>query len=147
MHLYFHVQFPPLVSEFNENWTYLTDSWQKNFSTIKFHENSSSESRVVPRGRTDVTMLIIVFTILRKRLVRMQQKIFYLAQNAINSEFIFSLFSVSFEKYVIIVRPSRYKTFAVSRSVLSFCSPVFLELWIQCPRAALLLPDTAEFTS
>jgi hypothetical protein len=46
------------------------------------------------------------------------------AQNTINSEFIFSLFSVSFEKYVIIVRPSRHKTFAVSRSVLSFCSRV-----------------------
>jgi hypothetical protein len=33
---------------------------------------------------------------------------FYRAQNTYNSEFIFSLFSVSFEKYVIIVRPSRY---------------------------------------
>jgi len=49
---------------------------------------------------------------------------FYLAQNTINSEFIFSLFSVSFEKCLIIVSPSRYKTFAVSRSVLSFCSRV-----------------------
>jgi hypothetical protein len=30
-------------------------------STIKFHENPPSESRVVPRGTTDMTILIVAF--------------------------------------------------------------------------------------
>jgi len=31
------------------------------YSNIKFNENPSSGSRVVPRGRTDMTMLIVAF--------------------------------------------------------------------------------------
>jgi hypothetical protein len=31
------------------------------YSNIKFHENPSSGSRVVPRGRTDMTKLIVAF--------------------------------------------------------------------------------------
>jgi hypothetical protein len=37
-------------------------------SNIKFHENPSSGSRVVPYGRTDMTKLIVAFAILRKSL-------------------------------------------------------------------------------
>ena len=40
-----------LLSDFNETWILLTFS--KKHSNIKFHENPSSGSRVVPCGRTD----------------------------------------------------------------------------------------------
>jgi len=33
----------------------------EDYSNIKFHENPSSGSRVVPRGRTDVTKIILDF--------------------------------------------------------------------------------------
>ena len=41
----------------------LEDSRQifEKYSNIKFHENPSSEDRVAPYGRTDVTQLIVVF--------------------------------------------------------------------------------------
>ena len=44
-----HVKFPLLLSDLNENWI-LSTSFRK-ASNSKFHENSSSESRVVPCGR------------------------------------------------------------------------------------------------
>jgi len=39
-------------------------SWQifEKYSSIKFHENPSSGSRVVPCGRTDMTKLIVAFS-------------------------------------------------------------------------------------
>jgi hypothetical protein len=38
-------------SDFNEAWIFSTDFWKP--SNIKFHENPSSGSRVVPCGQTD----------------------------------------------------------------------------------------------
>jgi hypothetical protein len=37
-------------------------------SNIKFHQNPSSGSRVVPSGQTDMTKLIVAFAVLRARL-------------------------------------------------------------------------------
>ena len=74
--------------------------------------------------QTDVTKLIVAFHNFANAPNKNVTQDFYRAQNTFNSEFIFSLCSVCFDKYVTIVRPSRYKTFAVSRPVLSFCSRV-----------------------
>jgi len=56
-----HVKCPLFFSDFNEKLN-LLESFQK-FSNIKFHENPSSESRVVPcrqtDGRTGMMMLIV----------------------------------------------------------------------------------------
>jgi len=46
-----HVKCPLFLYDFIETIIFLTDC-RKN-SSIKFHENPSSRSRVVPRGRTD----------------------------------------------------------------------------------------------
>jgi len=46
-----HVKCPLFLYDFNETIIFLTDC-RKN-SSIKFNENPSSRSRVVPRGRTD----------------------------------------------------------------------------------------------
>jgi len=58
-----HIKFPLLWSDFNETWIFL-EIFEKS-TNIKFHENSSSDSRVVPCGRTDrrkdVTKLIVAF--------------------------------------------------------------------------------------
>jgi len=54
------VKYPLLAQDFNETWFY-RQSFEK-YSNIKFHENLSSESRVVLCGRTDMTKLIIVFS-------------------------------------------------------------------------------------
>jgi len=45
------------LSDFNGNFNFL-DSFSK---ILKFYENSSSASRVVPCGRTDMTKLIVAF--------------------------------------------------------------------------------------
>jgi len=37
------------------------DRISKKYSNIKFHENSSSESRVVPCGRTEMTKLTVAY--------------------------------------------------------------------------------------
>jgi len=37
------------------------DSFSKNSSNFKFHENPFSRNPVVPSGRTDMTMLIVAF--------------------------------------------------------------------------------------
>jgi len=42
------------------------------YTNIKYHENPSSGSRVVPCGRTDVTKLTVAFAILRTRLKEMR---------------------------------------------------------------------------
>jgi hypothetical protein len=43
------------------------------YSNIKFHENPSSGSRVASWGQTEMTKLIVVFAILRKRLKKILQ--------------------------------------------------------------------------
>jgi hypothetical protein len=50
---------PLLLSDFNETWVFSRHS--KKSSNIKFNENPSSGSRVVPCGRTDITKLIVAF--------------------------------------------------------------------------------------
>jgi len=53
-----HVKYPLLLlSGFNEPWIFLTNF--RKLSSIKFHESPSDGSRVVLRGRTDVTKLIV----------------------------------------------------------------------------------------
>jgi hypothetical protein len=47
-----HVQCRLFLSDFNETWIFLTVFLEK-YSNMKFHENSSSGSRVVPCGQTD----------------------------------------------------------------------------------------------
>ena len=54
------VKFPSFLSDFNKNWIFSQRIFDK-FSHIEFHENPSSESRVVPYGRTDKTMLTVAF--------------------------------------------------------------------------------------
>ena len=46
-----HIMYPLFLSDFDEAWIFPTD-FQK-YSNIKFHENPSNGSRVVPCGRTD----------------------------------------------------------------------------------------------
>jgi hypothetical protein len=59
MYIGLHVNYPLFSSDFNE----LGFSRQifKKYSNIKFHENPSSGSRVVPCGQTDRTKLIVAF--------------------------------------------------------------------------------------
>jgi hypothetical protein len=52
MYIGHYVKFPLFLSDFNETWIFL-NSFSKKYSNIKFHENPSSESRVVPCGRRD----------------------------------------------------------------------------------------------
>ena len=59
MCLGFHVKHTLLLSDFNESRIFSTD-FLKN-SNIKFHENLSSGSRVVPCRQTDMTKLIVTF--------------------------------------------------------------------------------------
>jgi len=51
MYFGLHVKYPVLLSDFTEIWIFWTDF--RKSSNIKFHENPSSWSRVVPCGRTD----------------------------------------------------------------------------------------------
>jgi len=46
-----HVKYPLLLSNFNEI-GFFRQTLEK-YSNVKFHENPSSGSRVVPRGQTD----------------------------------------------------------------------------------------------
>ena len=58
-----HAKCPLFLSCFNETWISSADFWKK--LNIKFNQNSSSGSRVVPCGqtkrRTDMTKLILAF--------------------------------------------------------------------------------------
>jgi hypothetical protein len=61
-----HVKCPLLLLNFNETLIFAVNFWRKkNYSNIKFHENSFSGSRVIACGRTDtqtgLTKLIIAF--------------------------------------------------------------------------------------
>ena len=46
-----HVKYPLFLSDFDETWIFSTNF--EKYSNIKFHENPSGGSRVVPCGRTD----------------------------------------------------------------------------------------------
>jgi len=54
-----HAKYTLFLSDFNETYIFSTDFRKK--SNIKFHENPSSGSRVVPCGRMDMTKLIVAF--------------------------------------------------------------------------------------
>jgi len=47
-----HVRYPLFLTDFNESWIFMADIRKKN-PNMKFHQNSSSGSRVVPRERAD----------------------------------------------------------------------------------------------
>ena len=53
-----NVKYRLLLSDFNEAWNSCTDCRHSN---IKFYENSSRGSWVVPCGQTDMTKLIVAF--------------------------------------------------------------------------------------
>jgi hypothetical protein len=58
-----HVKNPLFLSDFHENWIFLSD-FRKKYSNNKFRENPSSWRRVCfmrTDGRTDITKLIVAF--------------------------------------------------------------------------------------
>ena len=59
MYIGLHVKYPLFLSDFNE--TRITSIHFENSSHIKFNENPSSGSRVIPCGRTDMTKPIVAF--------------------------------------------------------------------------------------
>jgi hypothetical protein len=59
MYTSLHVKYPLFLSGFNKTW--FSRQVFEQASNIKFHENRLSESWVVPRGRTDMRMLIVAF--------------------------------------------------------------------------------------
>ena len=64
MYIRIHVKYLLFLSEFNKNLIFF-DRFSKNSPNIKFHENPSSGSRVVPCGQTDgltdMAKLIVAF--------------------------------------------------------------------------------------
>jgi len=64
MHIGLYVKYPLFVSDFNETWIFFRQIYEK-YPNIKFHENPSSWSRVVPCRRADwqmdMTKLIVAF--------------------------------------------------------------------------------------
>jgi len=58
MYIDLHVKYSLFLSDFNETWIF---SIFKKYSNIKFHENPSSGSQVVPCGPADVMKLIVAF--------------------------------------------------------------------------------------
>jgi len=54
-----NVKFPLFLSDFNEAWIFWADF--RKIPNTKCHENLSSESRVISRGRTDMTRLRVAF--------------------------------------------------------------------------------------
>jgi len=52
MYIGLHVKYLLLLSDFNETWIFSTD-FRKKTTNIKFNENPSCGSRVIPCGRTD----------------------------------------------------------------------------------------------
>ena len=59
MYTVLHVQCRLLLSGFNETWIF--GQFFEKQTNIKFHQNPSSGSRVVPCGRTDMTKPIVAF--------------------------------------------------------------------------------------
>jgi len=64
MYIGLHVNYPLFMSDFNDIGIFSGQIFEKS-SNIKFYENPSSGSRVVPCGRTDrqiyITKLIVAF--------------------------------------------------------------------------------------
>ena len=56
-----HIKYPSLVSDFNETCIFFGQIFER-YPNIKFHENPSSGSRVVPCGRTDIHEAIRPFS-------------------------------------------------------------------------------------
>jgi len=59
MYIGLHAKYSLFLSDFNETRIFSIDF--ENSSHIKFNENPSSGSRVVPCGRTDITKLMVAF--------------------------------------------------------------------------------------
>jgi hypothetical protein len=53
MYICIHVKYPLFLSDFNKAWIFSTDFREKKISNIKFHQNPSSESRVIPSGQRE----------------------------------------------------------------------------------------------
>ena len=51
-----HVKYPLFLSDFNEIW--ISRQIFEKVSDIKFHQNPSIGSRVVPRGQTDMKLIV-----------------------------------------------------------------------------------------
>ena len=60
MYIGLHVKWPLIWFDFNLNNGFSSHVFETS-SNLKFHENSSSGSRVFPCGRTDMTKLIAAF--------------------------------------------------------------------------------------
>ena len=60
MYIGLHVKYPLFFSDLNETWTFFTD-FRKKYWNVKFHENPSSGSRVVPCEQTNTTKLTVAF--------------------------------------------------------------------------------------
>jgi hypothetical protein len=58
MYIGLQVKYPLFSPDFHETWIFWTDFRTTN---IKFRENPTGESRVIPCGRTDMTKLIVAF--------------------------------------------------------------------------------------
>jgi hypothetical protein len=76
-HKFLHVKYPLFMSDYNQNWIFSTEC--RKFSNIKCYENPSSGCWVVSMRtkrhtdgqvarQTDMTKLVVVFAIFRKRL-------------------------------------------------------------------------------
>jgi hypothetical protein len=60
MYIGLHIKYLLSLSDSNETLIFLIDI-RMSLKYIQFHENLSSGSQVVPRGRTDMTKLIVAF--------------------------------------------------------------------------------------
>ena len=81
MYIRLHVRYPLFSSDFNGIYKFST----KKSSNIKFHQNPSSGSRVVPRGLTDTTKLISLFANFRTRLKNVFTCSVYTKQTPLNA--------------------------------------------------------------
>ena len=61
-----HVKYPLFFSDFNETWTFSTVI--RKILTFQISQKSFQWNRIVPRGRTDMTKLIVALNNLAKRL-------------------------------------------------------------------------------
>jgi hypothetical protein len=71
MYIGLHVKYPLFLSDFNETWTSASDFqniyiYIYIYLNIKFLENPSSGSRLVPYGQTDMAKVTVAFRNLAK---------------------------------------------------------------------------------